>query len=112
MIYEPFSIVVVPFPFTGLEYTKKRPAIVLSSSEHQLKNLHVTLIMLTTAKKSSWDNDYALSSLTGTGLTTQSIVRQKIFTIDSRLIIKAIGKLTLQDKDAVIKQLKTHFCIN
>lgn len=32
--YKPFSVIVVPFPFTDSHHVKKRPAIVLSSEEH------------------------------------------------------------------------------
>lgn len=111
MIYEPYSIVVVPFPFTDKSYSKKRPAIALSHTEHQLQTANITLLMVTTAKASSWPNDYVLTTLTDTGLNTESIVRQKLFTIDSRLVIKKIGQLSIKDKSAIMKILNDHLCL-
>ena len=108
MTYEPFSIIVVPFPFTDSENTKRRPAIVISSIEHQKETKHATLLMITSAKNSSWDSDYLITSLEGTGLTSSSIIRQKLFTIDLRLIIKAAGTLSLKDKKAALKKILTH----
>lgn len=109
MTYEPFSIVVVPFPFTDHGATKRRPALVLSSIEHQQHTSHATLAMITTAKKSAWWNDYAIKSLKGTGLPVSSIVRQKVFTLDSRLIIKSIGELSAAEIKEVMKRFKEHF---
>lgn len=108
MIYDPYSIVIVPFPFTDKDVIKKRPAIVLSNKEHQHQTSNITLLMVTTAKASSWPSDYALTSLANTGLNAPSIARQKIFTIDSRLIIKKIGELSQKDKVAIIKILRKH----
>jgi len=46
MIYDPFSIVIVPFPFIDKLQTKRRAALVLSSREHQKEMTHITLVML------------------------------------------------------------------
>lgn len=103
MIYKPFSIVVVPFPFTDANAQKKRPAIVISSELFQKHNQHISLMMVTTAKNSEWFGDYEIQDLKPTGLTVNSIIRQKIFTIDSRLVLKLIGKLATNDIKAVQK---------
>jgi mRNA interferase MazF len=103
MIYKPFSIVVVPFPFTDMNAQKKRPAVVISSELFQKHNEHISLIMITTAKNSTWFGDYEIQNLKATGLQVKSIVRQKIFTIDSRLVLKKIGKLAVKDVKAAQK---------
>lgn len=108
MTYKPFSIVVVPFPFTDKEHVKKRPALVISTIEHQEQTQHITLLMITSAKNSSWQSDYLISSLDGTGLSSRSIIRQKLFTIDSRLIIKSVGELSSIDREIVLKLLINH----
>ncbi len=109
MTYNPFSVIVVPFPFTDKGNVKRRPALVLSSLEHQKQTAHITLLMITSAKHSAWPSDYSISHLKDTGLTSPSIVRQKIFTIDSKLVIKHIGKLSAADHREILKRLKLHF---
>lgn len=80
---------------------KRRPAVVMSSELFQKHNQHVSLLMVTTAKNSKWFGDHEIKNLKTTGLKTQSIIRQKIFTIDSRLILKSIGKLSKYDITAI-----------
>lgn len=108
MTYKPFSIVVVPFPFVDAGSAKKRPAVVLSSEEFQKMNKHASLLMITSAKHSLWMNDHEIHDLDVTGLHAKSIVRQKIFTLDLRLIVDCIGKLSTKDRDAVIKSTQKH----
>src|SRR5436189_5986453 len=95
--YKPFSVIVIPFPFTDSKLTKKRPAVVLSSEVHQQHNDHVTLLMITSAKQSNWYGDWEILDLESAGLEAISIVRQKIFSLDLRLVIKKIGELSKED---------------
>ena len=111
MIYKPFSIVIIPFPFTDKLHTKRRPALVLSSSLHQKETDHITLLMITSAKNSDWGSDYSIEELKPTGLTSPSIIRQKIFTIDSRLIIDKIGCLSDDDEKEIKNRLITHLAL-
>ena len=108
-IYKPFSVVVVPFPFTDSTKTKRRPALVLSSEEQQQHTKHITLAMITSAKHSEWFGDCNITDLEKTGLTAESVIRQKIFTLDSRLIINSIGALSVTDRKNAIKKIQRHF---
>lgn len=105
MIYEPFSVVKVPFPFTDLPIRKRRPAIVLSPKAFQVAHRHAVLVMITTAKGSVWPTDVAIKNLQSTGLTAASVVRMKMFTLDARLIIAQLGQLSLIDRQHVKKSL-------
>lgn len=111
MVYDPYSIILVPFPFTDKNHKKKRPALIISSTKHQQQTGHTTVLMITTAKKSSWPSDYSIKSLSSTGLHSTSIIRQKIFTIDSRLIIKWLGKLASVDKNEIMKHIHHHLAL-
>jgi mRNA interferase MazF len=111
MIYKPYTIIVVPFPFTDSIATKKRPALVISSEHYQRETRHISLLMVTTAKHSQWDGDHQIIDLEAAGLSTPSIIRQKLFTIDRRLVQKQIGLLSKVDKKNVIQLLQQHLCL-
>ena len=111
MTYDPYFIVIVPFPFTDKIQTKRRPALVLSNKKHQKETEHITLIMITSAKHRTWESDYIIENLQPTGLRTPSIIRQKIFTIDSRLIIDTLGKLSTHDTKQIKRFLTEHLAI-
>ncbi len=105
MIFEPFTIVKVPFPFTDQKESKRRPALVLSTVKFQQKNGHVCLAMITTAKKSDWWGDVEISDLNSAGLKVASVIRPKIFTLDNGLILGNLGVLSLKD----LRELKAVF---
>lgn len=105
MTYKPYSVVVVPFPFTDSFETKKRPAVVISKDTFQKRTGHVCLLMITSAKNNSWYGDHDILDLQSCGLHTPSTIRQKAFTVDVRLIQKRIGTLSLKDQLAVKQSL-------
>jgi mRNA interferase MazF len=100
-IFKPYSVVTVPFPFTDKDYTKKRPALVISQEEYQKYTHHCVLAMITSAKKSLWENDVPIQDIETAGLPGPSVIRLKLFTLDERLIIGELGKLSKKDKEAV-----------
>jgi mRNA interferase MazF len=105
--YELFDVVVVPFPFTDQNAGKKRPALVLSDLKifYDITE-NCVLAMITSSKNSPWPLDTNIGSIRKAGLPAPSIVRMKLFTLDSRLIIKKIGGLSAKDQEAVKNNLK------
>lgn len=113
MTYKIFDVVVVPFPFTDLNTEKKRPALVLSDFD-QFNDIteNCFLAMITSEKNSAWPLDTPIVSLTKAGLPSPSKVRMKLFTLDSRLIIKKIGGLSTKDQQAVKENLRKLMCLS
>lgn len=105
MIYEPFSVVIVPFPFTDKKSQKTRPAIVLSALDFQTDSRHCKLMMITSAGKSGWACDFKLQDLNSAGLQKPCVARLKIFTLDSRLITGKIGELAKVDQESLRRSL-------
>ncbi|MBS9403517.1 type II toxin-antitoxin system PemK/MazF family toxin [Halomonas sp. TRM85114] len=106
MSFEAFDVVVVPFPFTDRSTTKRRPALVLSSSEiFSRPTVHAVLAMITSARNSTWPLDTEIQDLDAAGLPATSIVRMKLFTLDERLIIRQAGRLEQDDRRRVIRAL-------
>ncbi|MFI3119168.1 MAG: type II toxin-antitoxin system PemK/MazF family toxin [Methylococcaceae bacterium] len=108
-IFESFSVVVVPFPFTDRDAVKRRPAVVLSNTVFNASVEHSVLAMITSAKNSDWLHDVNISDLSSAGLSSASIVRMKLFTLDNRLIIRKAGILADSDQQAVIKAFSELF---
>ncbi len=105
-IYEPFDVIVVPFPFTDSARSRRRPALVLSrKSEFGIKVEHSVLSMITSQKNTPWPLDAVIKNRAQSGLTAPSVVRMKLFTLDNRFIIKKIGHLSKNDQISVEQSL-------
>ena len=112
LIFEKFSVVVVPFPFTDQNASKRRPALVLSSIAFNTSVGHSVLAMITSAKNSSWLLDVEISDLACAGLSSPSIIRMKLFTLDNRLIIRKAGILADSDQQEVSKAFNQLFDVD
>ena len=110
MTYEPFDVVVVPFPFTDSAQTKRRPALVLSQPSHFGDTIgHSVLAMITSSKNAPWPLDCAIADRKPSGLAAPSVVRMKLFTLDHRFILRKIGRLSDSDRDTVKTSLSRLF---
>ena len=110
MTYEPFDVVVVPFPFTDSSRTKRRPALVLSQkTDFGAVIEHSVLAMITSEKNEPWPLDVAIKNRKRSGLTAPSVVRMKLFTRDNRFILRKIGRLTKSDQMQVKESLTKIF---
>ena len=107
MTYKIFDVVVVPFPFTDQNTDKNRPALVLSD-HYSFNSLteSCVLAMITSTKNPDWPLDVKISSIKKAGLPAPSKVRMKLFTLDSRLIIRKIGGLSAKDQVVVKENLQ------
>ena len=106
MIYEPFDVVVVPFPFTDSSKVKRRPALVLSEAR-DFGNIieHSILAMITSQKNEPWPLDAVIKNKKSSGLAAPSVVRMKLFTLDNRFILRRIGHLSKADQTGVKQSL-------
>ena len=110
MIYEPFDVVVVPFPFTDSAQTKRRPALVLSQHTNFRNEIDYSVLAMITSKKNApWPLDCEIKIKKQSGLTAPSVVRMKLFTLDNRFIIRKIGHLSDSDQKKVKQSLSQLF---
>lgn len=101
------DVVVVPFPFTERQASKRRPALVLSSAAYNTATRHSVLAMITSAEQSSWPGDVAITDPETAGLASACLVRLKLFTLDHRLILKRAGQLGAQDQMTLATRWRT-----
>ncbi len=106
MTFERFDVVIVPFPFSDRQATKRRPALVVSDRGFNHAHGHVILAMITTARDRSWPSDTEITDRNAAGLKARSVVRLKLFTLDNDLLVKRIGALAEADRTNVRRVLR------
>ena len=99
------EVVVVPFPFTDLSQTKRRPALVLAA----LPGDDCILCQITS--RAVRDADAIALDVgdirQGSRDKPSNIRPNRLFTADTGVIVRRIGKLNTQKLDQVIKQVIT-----
>lgn len=104
--FNQWDVVVVPFPFVDTPKSKPRPSLVLSDNSFNRNGL-VILSMITTQKQDGRYLDIPIENLESAGLQHPSIVRWKMFTLDSSIIRKKIGRLGSKDIQACTDALRS-----
>jgi mRNA interferase MazF len=66
---------------------------------------HSILAMITTKAHLGWPGDTEIDRYADAGLHMPCIVRLKIFTLDNRLILKRIGRLSTEDANEVNRSM-------
>jgi mRNA interferase MazF len=104
--YDPFYIVVVPFPYADRLAEKRRPALVISNRKLAIHGL-VWVAMITSADNEAWSSDVAITDLARAGLPAPSIVRPaKIACIEPGRIDRRVGRLDKLVARAVAQKLR------
>lgn len=104
MIFEPLDVAVVPFPFTDRRRTKRRPALIVSSTIINRTHEQSILAMITTAGR-DWPSVVAIQGWRQACLNVPCKVRFKLFTLDDALIVRKLGALSKQDGEAMRRAL-------
>lgn len=101
--YAKGDVVVLPFPFSDLSSTKRRPALVVAP----LDGVDLILCMITSqAVRDSYAIPLSLDDFTRGGLPKPSHIRpNRLFTADSSLIERSAGHLTSDKLTHVIDAL-------
>jgi len=109
MNFRKWDIVLVPFPFTNLTTTKKRPALIISPDDYN-KNSDVVIAFITSKLDLERRvGDYKIKEWAKSNLPKPSMLRMKFATIDTSIIIKKIGKLTEKDCEEFVRILIKFF---
>ena len=91
--FEPFDVVVVPFPYADRLAEKRRPALVVSNRKLAAHGV-IWVAMITSADNERWSSDVAIADLDRAGLPAPSVVRPaKIACIDPNRIDRRVGRL-------------------
>lgn len=98
------AVILVPFPFTDQTAFKKRPAVVISSSQYQDERPDLLIMAVTSQMRVAGDFDgMILATWREAGLLKPSAVKPVIATIAQPLVLRCLGTLTDSDSQALRK---------
>jgi mRNA interferase MazF len=101
------DVVLVPFPFTDQTTTKKRPAVVVSSDTYHRDRPDVILMAVTSqVRPAAGVGEVAVQRWKEAGLLKPSVLKPLLATVERGLLIRKLGRLKEQDRDALQRALK------
>ena len=104
-----WDIVLVPFPFTDLSASKKRPALVVSPDGYN-EGPDVVIAFITSRLDSPRrPADHDIVDWQASGLPKPSRLRMKFATIVRSIVIKKLGHLTREEAGRVQSVLSSFF---
>ncbi|WP_159472620.1 type II toxin-antitoxin system PemK/MazF family toxin [Dyadobacter sp. 3J3] len=97
------EIVVIPFPFSDLTSSKRRPALVLA-------NLRGDDIILCQITSKTLKDDYAKSlessdMLSGSLEVSSNVRPNRLFTADKKLILYSVGRISTTKYQEVVQEI-------
>ena len=104
-IFKKWDIVLVPFPFSDLKTSKKRPGLVISPDAFNRGSDIIIAFITSQLDREQRTGDYLIKGWEKAGLPKPSLIRMKFTTIDKTIVIKKIGRLAKPDVDGFRKIL-------
>ena len=93
------DVVLVAFPFTNLQTTKQRPAVVISCADYQQNRLDIIVMAITSQVREPLAfGEYPLDDWQQAGLLKQSVLKPLIATLEQPQIIRTLGKISPRDQ--------------
>ena len=102
------DVVLVPFPFTDQSATIKRPAVVVSSDAYHRDRPDLILMAVTSqVRPAAGVGEIPVQRWKEAGLLKPSVLKPLLATIDRRLVLRKLGRLDAQDREALGRTLRT-----
>jgi mRNA interferase MazF len=101
------DIVLVPFPFTDQTATKRRPAVVVSSTAYHQQRPDVILMAVTSQVRSpAGFGEMDIEHWQKAGLLKPAVVKPVMATVEKRLVLRKLGKLEETDRKNLLDVLQ------
>ncbi len=102
------DVVLVTFPFTNLQTTKKRPAVIISSlSYNQARPDFILMAITSQVKNERSTGEYILQDWQQAGLLKPSMIKPLIATLEQNKIVKNMGQLSNTDREMLNAIIQT-----
>ena len=98
------DVLLVPFPFTDQSGTKKRPAVVVSSSGYNTKRRDIVIMASTRQVREPLGFGEAMvADWQSAGLIKVSVLKPVLATIEQGLVVRTLGTLAVADAKTLRK---------
>jgi len=105
--YDFGDVVLVPFPFTDQTTTKKRPAVVASSSVYNRERPDIILMAVTSQMRpSGFFGEVVITEWKDAGLLKPSVIKPIFATIEKGLLLRKLGRLGKKDRKILQETLE------
>jgi mRNA interferase MazF len=102
------DVVLVAFPFTNLQATKKHPAVIISNHAYQQTRPDVILMAITSKIRQPLTiGEAILQNWQTAGLARPSVLKPLIATLEQKQIVKVIGQLSVADRKSLKEVIQT-----
>jgi len=92
------DVVLVPFPFTDQSGSKKRPAVVVSSSSYNASRRDIVIMAITSQVRQPLAFSEAMvANWQAAGLIKTSVFKPVFTTIEQGLVVRTMGTLSAAD---------------
>ncbi|CAG0969969.1 hypothetical protein BURK2_01224 [Burkholderiales bacterium] len=96
------EVVLVPFPFTDQSGTKKRPAVIISSSGYNANRRDLVIMAITSQVRQPLGfGEAPISDCQAAGLIKPSVLKPVVTTIEQGLVVRTLGALSVNDLRAL-----------
>ena len=110
--YKRGDVVLVPFPFSNQTDAKKRPAVIISSDAYNNISSDIVIMAITSqTEKTTGIGECLIHDWRDAGLLKPSAIKPAISTIEQTLVLKKLGKISLQDLTSMDTALKEFLAI-
>jgi len=101
--YSKNDVILVRYPLTDLSSSKVRPATIINAP-HISEDFFV--VPLTSKTTSLLPGEFVLEDWKSAGLNVATAVKRGIYTVNSGLVIKRVGKLSISDSKRLENSLR------
>ncbi len=95
--FEPGDVVLVAVPFTDQSGTKKRPAVIISSSTYNQQHPDLIILPITSQLRPGMNWDIPMVHWREAGLLKPSTGKPVLATVEKTIIVKKLGRLHAED---------------
>jgi mRNA interferase MazF len=92
------DVVLVGFPFTNLQATKRRPAVIIHRPAYQSRPDVILMAITSQVRDELASGEAILQDWQAAGLAKPSVLKPLIATLEKEQIVKRLGQLSIADR--------------